>query len=201
MTEELLVQACIHNSLCYEELSWKLHLKYVSVAFRRISRNSTYSDMLHTCYWISANKSSSIDIMSVALIFQAAAELLLSWRAHTAGLSISDATIRMKRQYRNMQRTATEKGEQEKILKKNKLKKKKKCVFTFFSLRVWVELRTVGIIERLPCNYFSTSESTAGTPWMPWIEGKTQSKELHWKRRPCNHCRYRSALKVLRWWR
>lgn len=124
MTEELLVQACMHNSLCYEELSWKLHLKYVSVAFRRIPRNSTYSDMLHTCYWISANKSSSIDIMSVALIFQAAAELLLSWRAHTAGLSISDATIRMKRQYRNMQRTATEKGEQEKILKKNKLKKK-----------------------------------------------------------------------------
>lgn len=183
MTEELLVQACMHNSLHYEELSWKLHLKYIWISFCRIPRNSTYSDTLHTCYWISANKPSSMDIMSVALIFQAAAELLLGWRACTAGPSTSGATIRMKRQHRNAKNSNIEGRTRENTPeKKVKNKQTNKPVFLpFFFLRIWIELRTVGITERLPWNYFSTSEST-GTPWMPWIEGKTQSRELQWKR-------------------
>lgn len=70
-----------------------------------------------------------MDIMSVVLIVQAAAELLLGWRAGTDGPSTSGATIRMKKttqkhsKNNNIEGRARENTQEQKV---------KKTVFLLF---------------------------------------------------------------------
>lgn len=60
-------------------------------------------------------------------------------------------------------------------------------------LKALDKLRLVVITERFSCNYCSTSECTAGTPQMSWIEGISQERESWLKQWPCSYCRCESS--------
>lgn len=136
MSKQMFVQACMHNSPCYEELTvetldWNIPEEHFIG-----HPGPLFTLMFHISCWTSPNNPSSTDLMSVAFKHQVPAGLLIAWRAHGAHPSISNARIRMKRQQRSKHRTAMQKWEWEKLLNSKRYRKKKKdktVTLLFFS--------------------------------------------------------------------